>query len=120
MYGEKTYVSTIVCPNIMQKSIIRITAGVSPKEHTAPLFVKIKILRLHQLVDYDIGVFIFKVFYKDVPKIFNDYFLPNDEIHDHITRQKDTIHLDVVKTNRRDMTMRYQVLKYGASYQITI
>ena len=96
---------------IMQKSIVRIIAGVSPKEHTAPLFFKFKILRLHQLVDYNIGVFMYKVFYKDVPNIFNDYYLPNYEIHDHYTRQKDNIHLEVVKTNRRDMTMRYQGAK---------
>ena len=107
----KTYVTNLECLNIMQKSIVRIIAGVSPKEHTAPLFFKFKILRLHQLVDYNIGVFMYKVFYKDVPNIFKDYYLPNYEIHDHYTRQKDNIHLEVVKTNRRDMTMRYQGAK---------
>ena len=53
----KTYVTNLECLNIMQKSIVRIIAGVSPKEHTGPLFFKFKILRLHLLVDYDIGVF---------------------------------------------------------------
>ena len=32
------------------KSIVRIIERVSAKQHTAPLFVKFKILRLHQLV----------------------------------------------------------------------
>ena len=78
------------------------------KEHAAQLFAKFKILRLHQLVDYDIGALINKVFYKDVPQIVNEYFLPNNEIHYHNTRQKDNIDLVIVKPNRQDMTMRYQ------------
>ena len=81
------------------------------KEHAAQLFAKFKILRLHQLVDYNIGAFMYKVFYKDVPQIVNEYFLPNNEFHDHNTRQKDNINLVIVKTNRKDMTMRYQGVK---------
>ena len=34
-------------------------------------------LRLPQFVDYNTGVFMYKVFYKDVPKIFHDYLLLN-------------------------------------------
>ena len=60
-------------------------------------FVKFKILRLHQLVNHNIGVFMYKVFYKDVPKIFNDYFLQNYEIHAHNTRQNDNIILMLTK-----------------------
>ena len=53
----------------------------------------------------------YKVFYKDVPLIFNYHFLPNYEIRDHNTREKDNIHLYIVKPKRRYVIMRYQGAK---------
>ena len=112
---ENTYVSNLECLYIMQNTIVRIIAGISPKEHTAPFFVKFKILRLHQVVDYNIGVFMYKVFYKDVLKIFNDYFLPNDEIHDRNTHQKNNINPDVVNPTDEIWPSYTKTLKYGTS-----
>ena len=50
----------------------------------------------------------YKIYYKEVPAIFDSYFTLNCAIHDDNTRQKFCIHVDQVKTNRRDMTMRIQ------------
>ena len=50
----------------------------------------------------------YKVYCKEVPAIFDSYSTLNCDIHDYNTRQRCCIHVDQVKTNRRDMTMRIQ------------
>ena len=104
----KTYASNLDCLNKLQKRIIRLIAGVPPREHTAPLFTKYGILQMSQIADYNIGIFMYKIYYKEVPAIFDSYFTFNCDIHDYNTRQRCCIHVDQVKTNRRDMTMRIQ------------
>ena len=47
----------------------------------------------------------YKLFYEYIPAIFNDSFVANYEIHDDDNYQKDNIHVDVVETKRRGMTM---------------
>ena len=107
----KTCVSNLERLNIMQKKYCKNCCRRFTKRTYSTLICKFKIRRLHQLVDYIIGMFVYKLFYKDLPEIFNYYFLPNYEADDHNTRQKDNIHLDVVKTNRPNMTMRHQGAK---------
>ena len=106
--SSKTYASNLDCLNKLQKRIVRLIAGVPPREHTAPLFMKYGILQMSQIADYDIGIFMYKIYYKEVPAIFDSYFTLNCDIHDYNTRQRCCIHVDQVKTNRRDMTMRIQ------------
>ena len=117
---RKTYVTNLECLNIMHRSIVRIIAGVSPKEHTAPLFVKFKMLILHQLVDYGIGVFMYKVLYKNVPKfsIIIFFQIMKSMI---ITLVKRIISiLKLSKPTDEIWQCDTKVLKYGTSYQITI
>ena len=50
----------------------------------------------------------YKIYYKEVPAIFDSYFTLNCDIRDYNTRQWCCIDVDQVKTNRRDMTIRIQ------------
>ena len=104
----KTHASNLDCLNKLQKRIVRLIAGVPPSEHTAPLFMKYGILQMSQIADYNIGIFMYKVYYKEVPAICDNYFTLNCDIHDYNTRQRCCMHADQVKTNRRYMTMRIQ------------
>ena len=107
VWGQ-TYASNLDCLNKLQKRIVILIAGVPPREHTAPLFMKYGILQMSQIADYNIGIFMYKIYYKEVPAIFDSYFTLNCDIHDYNTLQRCCIHVDQVKTNRRDMTMRIQ------------
>ena len=106
--GGKTYASYLNCLNKLQKRTVRLIAGVPPRERTAPLFMMYGILQMYQIADYSIGISMYKIYYKEVPAIFDNYYTLNCNIHDHNTRQRCCIHVDQVKTNRRDMTMRIQ------------
>ena len=50
----------------------------------------------------------YKIYYKEVPAMFGSYFPLNCDIHDYNTRQRCCIHVDQVKTNRRNIIMRIQ------------
>ena len=90
----KTYASNLDCLNKLQKRIARLIAGVPPREHTAPLFMKYGTLQMSQIADYNIGIFMYKIYYKEVPAIFDSYFTLNCDIHDYNTRQRCCIHVD--------------------------
>ena len=107
MWG-KTYRSNLDCIITLQKRVIRILAGVHPLTHTEPIFSRLKILKFFDLVDYIIGIFMYKVYHRDVPKILETYYTENRNIHDHDTRQINYIHIAHADTNRRDMSMRFQ------------
>ena len=87
----------------MQKRIVRLIAGVPPREHTAPLFMKYGILQMSQIADYNIGIFMYKIYYKEVPAIFDSYFTLNCDIHDYNTRQRCCIHVDVYMLGFMDL-----------------
>ena len=63
------------------------------------------------LVDYIIGIFMYKVYRRDVPKLFEIYNIENHNIHDLVTRQINYIHIAQADTNRHNVFMRIQVGK---------
>ena len=105
---QKTYRGYLDCIITLQKRVIRILAGVHPLTHTEPILSRLKILKFIDLVDYIIGIFMYKVYHRDVPKIFKTYYIENHNIHDHFTRQINYIHIAHADTNRRNMYMWFQ------------
>ena len=75
-----------------------------------PYFFRLKILKFIDVVTYIIGIFIYKVFHQDIPRVFKKYHIENRNVHDYATRQVDHIHIAYVGTNRRNMTKGW---KYG-------
>ena len=83
-------------------------AGVYPSTPNEPIFLNLEILKIIDLVDYIIGIFMYKVYHHDVPTVFENYYIENRDIHDYGTRQINYIHIAHAETNRRNMTMRIQ------------
>ena len=104
----KTYRSNLDCIITLQKRVIRILAGIHPLTHTEPSFSRLKILKFIGLVDYHIGKFMHKLYHRDVPKIFENYYIETRNIHDHDTRQINYIHIAHADTNRRNVSMAFQ------------
>ena len=50
----------------------------------------------------------YKAYHRDVPKLFETYYIENSNIHGHVTRQIEHIHIAHADTNRRNMSMWFQ------------
>ena len=81
----------------LQKKILRIICGVPPKTSSEPLFDKMKVLTVFQIYKYSTCMFMYKLFHKQQPPIF-DFFRLTSSIHDYDTRQANTIYLEFVPT----------------------
>lgn len=92
---------------ILQKKIIRIISHVSNKTHTAPLFQELRMLTLWDINKYLIGCFMYRVFHKKVPDLFQTFFVTNMDIHQYNTRQESLLHIPYVKTDLGKTGIRY-------------
>ena len=45
---------------------------------------------------YLVGKFMYKVYHKDVPTIFDDFFMHNYHLHDHYTRTANHLHVPLL------------------------
>ena len=57
---------------------------------------------------YLIGKFMYKVYHKEVPTIFDDFFMHNYHLHDHYTRTANHLHVPFASTNLSKTGIRYQ------------
>ena len=71
----------------IQKKAIRIITNSGYRDHTLPLFTKLKILPLQQLYYYNIILFIYKVYKDKLPKVISDYFKTRVSLPVRMTRR---------------------------------
>ena len=90
---------------ILQKKIVRIIKGVPPRTHSKPLFDQLKIMSIYQVHEYNIGVFMYKLYHKQLPPLFN-MFERTTEIHNYLTRQHDSFYINYVPTVRSQKTIK--------------
>ena len=55
-------------------------------EHSSPLFKKLNIIKLSDLIKYHISIFMFKFHNQLLPSVFNSYFTSVENIHSYNTR----------------------------------
>jgi hypothetical protein len=69
-------------------------------EHTEAIFKELKILSIYKLNQYLTSLFMFRYHnLKNLPETFINYFIPNNEIHDHGTRNATKLHKTYKRTN---------------------
>ena len=73
---------------ILQKRCVRIISKSGYRAHTAPLFNRLKILPVHALYNYNVGIFMYLYFNDMLPINFNSFFDRNIDIHSYNTRGK--------------------------------
>jgi hypothetical protein len=71
----------------MQKKVVKIISFSSYREKSTPLFLKLKILNIFQLVYYKILLFMYKYEQGELPIGFLNWFTRNRDIHRYNTRQ---------------------------------
>ena len=84
-----TYSTTIQPLFVLQKRAIRIISFAKFDEHSAPLFLKLYIIKMFDLVNFQISIFMFKLHNNLLPKIFQDFFIPVNQVHSYQGRTQD-------------------------------
>ena len=90
----------------LQKKVLRIIVGKPPRTPSDPIFKELGLLKLSHIFQYNIGLFMFKVYHCMTPPLF-DMFTHTSEIHDRNTRQSNLLYIPLCLTNRRKMTIVY-------------
>ena len=100
----KTNMSSLV---LLQKKIVRIICGVRPREHTDPLFKRLKILNCENINKYLLSRLMYRIHHGYITML-DGYFIKNSNIHTHNTRHIDHYHVPSVRTNLGKASFKYQ------------
>ena len=92
----------------MQKRAVRLINFANYRDHTDPLFKESKLLKLNQIYTYSIISFMFNVYHKKSPDLFQDMFIRNNELHNYSTRRSLQFHVPLVKTAIRQKSICYK------------
>ena len=105
-----TYPTTIQPLSLLQKKAVRIMTFSKFDEHSSPLFKKLNIIKLSDLIKYHISIFMFKFHNQLLPSVFNSYFTSVENIHSYNTRAtaKKCYYLPKARTNYGLFSVRYQ------------
>ena len=77
----------------LQKRAIRLVTNSVYKAHTAPLFLKLNVLKVYQINHIQVASFMYRVKNKLLPQYFNDMFISNSSVHGCYTRQHNNLHV---------------------------
>ena len=91
---------------LLQKRAVRIIFGANRLAHTEPIFKSLKLLNIHKLYRYNIGLMMYKYHHKKLPHIFDDYFTMNSDVHVYSTRQSHLLHTPKYSTELRKRSFK--------------
>ena len=103
-----TYKSSLSKLQVLQNKAVRIVTGSNPRTNTELLYKSNGLLNLHGINSCLIGKFMFNVYHRKVPHIFEGFFTQNHEIHDHNTRIASHFHIPCCSTNLSQTSIRFQ------------
>ena len=96
---------------MLQKKVVRIIAGVKPREHTDPIFKQYKLLTMNGINMFLTARFMFKIHHGLIIDTFLGFFKRNREIHSYQTRQSSEYHLPCVHTELAKRNIRFHGVK---------
>ena len=79
-------------------------------EHSSPLFKNLNLIKLHDLVSYQIAIFMYKFKNRSLPLVFNNVFTEVCEVHQYNTGSAAN---PKVRTNYGKFNIRFQALRFG-------
>ena len=92
--------------SILQKRVIRIVNKVKYREHTNPLFLKLKALKFKEIIEQNIAILLFKAYKKVLPINVQKMFVINNELHSYNTRQHLNFHHQFASTSAKQHTIK--------------
>ena len=107
IYGNliwgNTYKSRVQKLLNVQKKIIRLMTFKSYLEHTEPIFKELSILNILQINDSLTAMFMFRYYhFKNLPEVSENYFVTNNQIHQHNTRNASKLRKASKRTNHEN------------------
>ena len=104
-----TYETTIKPVFILQKKAVRIITFSKYDEHTSPLFKKLELLKLQDIILMKNNLFIYHFHNNMLPSAFDNFFKPVSTVHSYRTRlaSKDSFHLPHARTNYGKFSLRF-------------
>ena len=93
---------------ILQKRAVRIIKSAHYREHTQPLFKELRILRLPEVYEFSVAKAMYKYMKGITPSVMDGMFSINRNIHSHMTRQRNQLHVPVSRTTLRKRTFRHR------------
>ena len=105
-----TYSTTLQPIVILQKKALRLMTFSKFDEHSSPLFKKLNIIKLNDLVSYHIALFMYRFKNRLLPLVFDTFFPEVSEIHQYNTRSaaKQSYYLPRVRTNYGKFNIRFR------------
>ena len=98
---------------LLQRRVVRLITFSSCYERMNPLFVKLKILKIHELVFYHNALFMYEFHAGNLPVTFSSFFLPVGCVHNYNTRlaSRSSYSLPRIRTNYGKFNIRYSGTK---------
>ena len=105
-----TYCTTLQPLFILQKKVVRIITFSKFYEHTSPIFKRLKLIKLNDLLYLYTAVFMYKFHRKLLPSTFDNFFSTVAAKHNYGTRlsTKQSLSLPKVNTNYGIFNIRFQ------------
>ena len=114
-----TYLTTLKPLTILQKKAVRLICFAEFNEHSSPLFFKLGILKLSDVIFLQNALFMHDYHTDALPSVFQGFFKPIHNIHRYNTRlaSKDTYYTFKIRTNYGKFNIRFSGAKVWNSIQ---
>ena len=96
-----TYQTKLKSLVLVKKMLIRIISCAPFKAHTEPLMFARRILSVTDINLYMSGIFMYQCLYCSIPRLFDDFFQRNNDVHGHNTRQANDLHVPYARLDIR-------------------
>ena len=90
----------------LQKKAIRVITKSNYMEHTSPLFLNSKLLKLRDINKLQLGCFMYQYTTNLLPKCFENYFINRNEVHNHNTRTSNNLSIATYRTNLKYFSLK--------------
>jgi hypothetical protein len=92
----------------LQKKAVRIIAKTDYLAHTEPIFKKLKLLKIGDINQFQILLFMYKYSINMLPITFSSYFQKNYDVHLHNTRASGGYNIPFARTKVRQKSLKFQ------------
>ena len=92
----------------LQKRSIRLITNSPYLSSSIPLFLKLKILPVHEMISLESAIFMFKLSNNMLPDVFSNYFTFNCAVHAYHTRHAQNIHTPLNRITKTQSCIFYK------------
>ena len=96
----------LFCLLRIQKQCVRLISNIGYLDHSLPFFKSLCVLPIDLLYDMKVLIFIYKYKNNILPRMFNDYFVFNANVHNYNTRNRHLMRTVLSRTDFRSKTLR--------------